>query len=204
MWYRRTILPVLLTWCLAPASALAQDRTASVAGFGGLSLNQLSPSRPDFGVNIAKELTPQIQAIGEFGYVGDVLPPLTSNLFSLTPYDLRVSAYYGEGGVRILAGRDSGVIPYFEGTAGIARLNPRLAGLGSRFDPLASAALTFFRSTDPILGLGGGVLVRGGPVVADFGYRYKQFVTSDSLANLLGAGDTLGAHQVRFGIGVRF
>jgi hypothetical protein len=190
--------------CLAPAAARGQEPTAAVAGFGGLSLNSFSPSRPDFGVNLAKDLTPQIQAIGEFGHVSDVLPPLTASIVAFTPLDLRVSAFYGEAGVRMLAGRGRGVSPYVEGTAGFARLNPRLAGLGSRWDPIAAAALNLFETTEPVLGLGGGFLLRSGPVVADLGYRYKQIASSDSLASLLSGGENLRAHQVRFGIGVRF
>jgi opacity protein-like surface antigen len=59
-------------------------------------------------------------------------------------------------------------------------------------------------STDPILGVGGGVLLRGGPLVVDLGYRYKQVREGASLASLLSVGDNLRAHQVRLGVGVRF
>jgi hypothetical protein len=60
------------------------------------------------------------------------------------------------------------------------------------------------RSTEPIIGVAGGVLVRGGPVEADVGYRYKQVAGGDSFASLLAVGQNLRTHQVRFGIGVRF
>ena len=70
--------------------------------------------------------------------------------------------------------------------------------------PVSGVGLGFLRSTDPILGVGGGFMLRGGPLVADVGYRYKQVAGSDSLVSLLGAGQNLRAHQVRFGIGVRF
>ena len=193
--------------CL-PAAALAQERTASAVGFGGMSANSFSSSSPfsnvDFGVTVAKELTPNIQAIGEFGRVGNMLPSLTSGLLSFTPYDVRVSALYGEGGVRLLAAPGSGVNPYVEATAGIARLTPHVSGFGSVADAIAGTGLGFLRSTDPMLGFGGGILLRGGPVVADVGYRYKQVAGGDSFATLLGVGQNLRAHQVRFGIGVRF
>ena len=78
------------------------------------------------------------------------------------------------------------------------------ATLGSSADAIAALGLGLFHSTDPILGVGGGVLLRGGPVVADIGYRYKQVVGGDSFASLLSVGQTLRTHQVRFGIGVRF
>jgi hypothetical protein len=207
MWNRQTILPILFVLSLAPATTLAQDRTASFGGFGGMSVNSLNSVasfRPDFGINVARELTPNVQAIGEFGFLSDMLPSRTSSLISLTPYDFRVSAYYGEGGVRMLTGSGGGVNPYVEATAGIARLHPALSGVGSRWDPLAAAALNFLNTTEPILGFGGGLMLSGGPVVADLGYRYKKVVGSDAFADLLAAGGTLGAHQVRFGVGVRF
>jgi hypothetical protein len=205
MLFRPAALSVLVAVSLVPASAFAQDRTASAVVFGGASLNTFtaSASKIDFGVNIAKELTPNIQAIGEFGRIGDMLPTMTSGLLSLTPYDVRVSAFYGEGGVRLLGAPGGGISPYGEATFGIARLSPQVSGFGS----LADAAITglgLFHSTDPLLGLGGGFLLRGGPVVADVGYRYKQVVGGDSFASLLAVGQNLRAHQVRFGIGVRF
>jgi hypothetical protein len=207
MWNRQTVLPILFALSLVPASAFAQDRTASFGGFGGMSVNSLNSVtsfRPDFGINVGKALTPNVHAIGEFGYVSDMLPSRTSSLISLTPYDFRVSAYYGEGGVRMTTGSGGGVNPYFEATAGIARLHPAFSGVGSRWDPIAAAALNLLNSTEPVLGFGGGVMLSGGPVVADLGYRYKQVVGSDSFADLLSAGGKLGAHQVRFGVGVRF
>ena len=169
-----------------------------------MSLRSVATPTVDFGGNISKDLTPYIQAVGEFGRIGDMLPALTSGLLSLTPYDVRVSAYYGEGGVRLLAAPDSGVNPYVEATAGVARLTPHVSGLGSELDFITSAGLNLLRSTEPILGFGGGVLLRGGPVVADVGYRYKQIAGNGSFAALLGAGQPLLAHQVRFGLGVRF
>ena len=205
MLFRPAALSVLVAVTLLPVPALAQDRTASAVAFGGASLNTFSASasKIDFGANIAKELTPNIQAIGEFGRIGDMLPTMTSGLLSLTPYDVRVSAFYGEGGVRLLGAPGSGISPYGEATFGIARLSPQVSGFGS----IADAAITglgLFRSTDPLLGLGGGFLLRGGPIVADVGYRYKQVVGGDSFASLLAVGQNLRAHQVRFGIGVRF
>jgi len=168
-----------------------------------MSANQFSVARANFGINVGKDLTPNMQAIGEFGYIGDMLPPLTADLISLTPYDLRVSAYYGEGGVRLLAAPGRGVNPYFEATAGIARLTPQVS-FGSGWEAIVNGAFNLFRSTEPILGLGGGVLLGSGKVVADLGYRYKQVSGGGSIASLLNAGEPLRAHQVRIGIGVRF
>jgi hypothetical protein len=206
MSYRRTTLSLLLAVSLAPAAASAQDRTAAAVGFGGASLNSFSTSasKMDFGFNVAKELTPNIQVVGEFGRIGNMLPSLTSGLLAFTPYDVSVSAFYGEGGIRLLAAPGSGVSPYVEATAGIARLSPHVSGFGSTPDAVLDLGLGFLRSTDPLLGVGGGFMLRGGPVVADVGYRYKQVAGGDSFANLLTVGQDLRAHQVRFGIGVRF
>jgi hypothetical protein len=195
---------ILATSALAPSASWAQDRTASAVGFGGMSPNSFAGSQFDFGFNIGKELTPSVQVIGEFGRVSDMLPSLTAGLLDLTPYDVRVSALYGEGGLRLLAAPGSAVNPYVEATAGIARLTPHASGFGAGADALTAAGLQLLRGTDPLLGFGGGILLRGGPVVADLGYRYKQVVGADSLSSLLSAGQPLRAHQVRFGIGVRF
>ena len=204
MLYRRTALSFLLAVSLIPASAMAQDRSASVTGFGGMSLNSFSSSSIDFGANVGKELTPSVQVVGEFGRIGDMLPSLSAGLLSsFTPYDVQVSAFYGEGGLRLLAAPDSSVNPYVEATAGIARLTPHVSGFGS-VAALAGAGVGLLRSTDPLLGFGLGVLLRGGPVVADVGYRYKQVVGGDSFATLLGAGQNLRTHQLRVGVGVRF
>jgi hypothetical protein len=204
--FRRTALSLLLAAGLAPAAAMAQDGTASAIGFGGTSLNSFSTSasKVDFGFNVAKELTPNFQVVGEFGRIGNMLPSLSSGLLAFTPYDVSLSAFYGEGGVRLLAAPDSGVSPYVEATAGIARLSPHVSGFGSTADAILGVGFGFLRSTEPILGVGGGFMLRGGPIVADVGYRYKQVAGSDSLVGLLGAGQNLRAHQVRFGIGVRF
>ena len=168
-----------------------------------MGLSSLSASQLDFGVNVGKDLTPGVQVIGEVGRINDMLPSLSAGLFSLTPYDVRVTSFYGEGGIRLLAAPGSGVNPYVEGTVGIARLTPRVAGFGS-VDALTATGLGLLSGTEPMVGFGGGVLLRGGPVVADLGYRYKQIVGSDTFSSILSAGQPLRAHQVRFGIGVRF
>ena len=198
------VVGILSAASLAPSSAWAQDGTASAVGFGGMGLNSFSTSQLDFGVNVGKELTPSVQVIGEVGRINDMLPSLSAGLLTLTPYDVRVSSFYGEGGLRLLAAPDSSLNPYVEGTVGIARLTPHVAGFGSAVDALTSTGLSLLRGTDPMVGFGGGVLLRGGPVVADLGYRYKQVVGADSFAAIRGAGQPLRAHQVRFGVGVRF
>ena len=94
---RRTAVSFLLVCALAAPAALAQERTASFTGFGGLSsnafvTNSTAPSRIDFGFNVGKEVTPNVQITGEFGRIADTLPSLTTVLASLTTYDVRVPA----------------------------------------------------------------------------------------------------------------
>lgn len=192
-----------LAW-LAPSLALAQSRGNAVTGFGGISPSDASASRTGFGGNVSFDLTPNIQAIGEVGRIGDVLPSTTSRILALTPFDLHVSAFYGEGGVRFLASPGAGVTPYAEATAGVARLTTGFSGSGSTINAIVGSALTFFDRTQPMAGIGGGVLLRGGPVLVDLGYRYKQVFAGSSLASLLSAGSDIRSHQVRVGVGVRF
>jgi hypothetical protein len=191
-----------------PAASPAQDH-GSIDGFGGLTLGHLSPapdfsSTLDFGGRVAVNLVPEVQAVGEFGRLGNVLPPFTNLLSSLTPLDIRASALYGEGGVRFLAAPRSTVSPYVEATAGVARLRFRLGGLGTSADRVANLLFRFADTTEPVAGVGGGVIVRGGPVVLDLGYRYKQIVANDLVQSTLGLGQRFRSNQVRVGVGVRF
>jgi hypothetical protein len=187
---------------LGPRNALAQGG-GSVNGFGALPISELSSSRASFGGTAAINLVPGVQAIGELGRMGNVLPAITDNLISLTPLDVRVSAFYGEGGVRFSASRLP-VTPYVEATVGIARLDFGVAGLGTTADVLANGALGFLGRTEPIAGVGGGLRVQGGPLLLDLGYRYKQILANDRLGTILGAGQDLHSHQLRVGVGVRF
>ena len=193
-----------------PRAAAAQT---SLDGFGSLSMNHLtsrgdSGMPVDFGGRVSFDVVPGVQAIGEFGRLGNVLPSIVALPLSFAPVDLRVSAFYGEGGIRLLAAPRSAVSPYVEGTAGVAHLQFGIDGLGSTSAAIARAlnlaALNLVDTRDPMLGAGGGVLVRGGPVHVDLGYRYKR-ILSDSLASsILSVGQNLQTHQVRFGVGVRF
>jgi opacity protein-like surface antigen len=54
-----------------------------------------------------------------------------------------------------------------------------------------------------MLGAGGGLLIQGGPVVVDLGYRFNRISAGNAVQSALTGGD-LGVHQVRFGLGVRF
>jgi hypothetical protein len=190
----------------------ASESQTSLDGFGAFSMNQLtsvgeSGVPVDFGGRVSFEFVPGVQAIGEFGRLGNVLPEMVALPLSFAPVDLRVSAFYGEGGIRLLVAPRSGVSPYVEGTAGVAHLRFGLSGLGSRADAITRAALTalnFVDTRDPMFGVGGGVLLRPGPVQLDLGYRYKRIVSDSLVSSILSVGQDLQTHQVRFGVGVRF
>ena len=187
---------------LAPVTAFAQGNS-SIAGFGGLSLNGVQPQSPSIGGTVAVTIVPGVQVVGEAGRLGNVLPTLADSVFSVARTDLRASAFYGEGGVRFLAPR--GVIaPYAEATAGVARVDVSSARLGPLGNAATAIALGLVGRTTPIASVGGGVLVRGGPIVFDLGYRYKQLFADDLMEAVLGFGQPLRSHQVRAGVGVRF
>jgi hypothetical protein len=189
--------------CFAPAAASAQG-AASLGGFGGITMSSL-PSQPvSLGGNLSFELTPGVQITGEVGRLGNVLPLLPSELFSLTGLDVRASAFYGEAGVRLLAAPSSRLTPYGEASAGLARLSFSSPQFGALGNAATSIALSFAGRNAPVAGLGGGVLVRTGPVVFDLGYRYKQLFPNDVLRLALGFGQPLRTHQVRAGVSVRF
>jgi len=185
------------------------DAQVSLGGFGALPVNQLSSLGDsgfpvDFGGRVAVDLAPGVQTFGEFGRIGSVLPSIVALPISIARLNLKVSAFYGEGGVRLLAAPRSAVSPYVEGTAGVAHLRFGATGLGSTADTIARAALNLVDTRDPMVGVGGGVLLRGGPVHVDVGYRYKRILANSVLSSVLSAGQELQTHQVRFGVGVRF
>lgn len=189
-----------------PASANAQGRT-SMQGFGGLTFSTSSfltgrSTATALGGSIATELTPNIQIIGEVGRLSDIKAPLL-DLLDFTPVDLRVSAWYGTAGVRFIASPHSAVRPYAEASAGMARMATGLSGFGGRTDTAIDAGLAFLNRTEPMFGVGGGVLLQGGPVALDIGYRFKQ-IKSSGLASVLNAGNRYQVNEVRIGLGVRF
>ena len=189
-----------------PARSYAQT---SIDGFGALPMNQLSALGDsgvpfDFGGRISFDVAPGIQLMGEFGRLANVMPGFIDAGLAFTRVDLRASAFYGEGGVRLLASPRSAVSPYVEGSAGVAHLSLGINGLGSATDAIVRAALNFVDTRHPIVGAGGGILFHGGPLQFDLGYRYKRILADDTLSTFLSAGQELDSHQVRFGVGVRF
>lgn len=186
-----------------PTSAVAQTHNGLVQGFGGVTFGSTT-SATTFGGSIAAGLTEHVQIIGEAGRLNDVMPSMVGTLIDLTPVDVRLSAFYGEAGVRFIGSTRSAVRPYAEATAGIARLSGRVDGLGGPAGPIVDTALRFMSRNEPLLGVGGGVMLQGGPVLVDFGYRYKKILAGDSLQGLLNGGRDFDVSQVRIGFGVRF
>jgi len=204
---RKWIVLVALAVCAYPATARAQSGSSDVQGFGGLTVGSSSfgsALASTFGGRVDVALTPNLQVIGEGGRLADIKSPLF-DLLDFTGVGVRVSAWYGEGGVRFLAGPPHAAVrPYGEATAGFAKLNPGVSGLGGEVAEYVDIALNLLDSTHGMLGVGGGVLVQGGPVSLDIGYRYKKIDAGNSLASLLNAGHDFDVNQVRVGVGVRF
>jgi hypothetical protein len=190
---------LLSSMLVAPSVAHAQD--AQVQGFGGLTFGTVTGSTA-FGGSVAVPLTDHIQAFGEGGRVTNLTPWLVDGVLDFTPVDLRVSAWYGEAGVRVLGSSRRAVRPYAEATAGLARLTTGVSGFGSA-TPYINSGLTLMGRTDPMLGVGGGVMFQGGPLLLDLGYRHHKILAGRSLQSLITGGD-VSVNQVRVGVGLRF
>jgi opacity protein-like surface antigen len=186
----------------AGSAATASAQSSHFQGFGGVTFGDVTNSST-FGGTLAVPLSDNLQIVGEGGRMTDLMPSLLGTIVDLTPVDVRVSAWYGEGGLRFIATPGRAIRPYVETTAGFARVTTGFNGAGSRADAIVNAGLGFLGRTEPLLGAGGGVVVQGGPVFLDLGYRYKRILAGDSLQTLLTGGE-ISVNQVRIGAGVRF
>jgi hypothetical protein len=184
------------------APTVASAQSGQIQGFGGLTFGDVTRSST-LGGSIAIPLSDNLQIVGEGGRIADVMPSLVGTLVDFTPLDARVSAWYGEAGIRLIGSPHQAIRPYGEATAGMARLRTGFGGAGSRADDIVNSTLGIFSRTDPMLGAGAGVVVQGGPVFLDLGYRYKKILAGNSLQSLLTGGD-VHINQVRVGVGVRF
>lgn len=197
LWTALIVLSVALG---SPSRAGAQS--SHFQGFGGVTFGDVTSSTT-FGGGFAVPLTDNVQIIAEGGRMTDVMPSLLGTVLDFVPIDVRVSAWYGEAGVRVVAPSRRVVRPYAEATGGFARMRTGFTGAGSRADPIINGALGLFDRTEPMLGVGGGVLLQGGPVFLDLGYRYKKIMAGRSLQSILTGGD-VSVNQVRMGVGVRW
>lgn len=207
MMRRVLILSAIVAVCAVPATARAQNPNRSLQGFGGLTFGTGSviggaSAASTFGGTLSAGLTPNLQLFGEVGRMSDIKPPLLE-LLDFTPVNVRVSAWYGEGGVRFIASPHSAVRPYAEASAGIARVSNGLSGFSGRTDAIIDTGLAFLNKNEPILGAGGGVLLQGGPVAVDIGYRYKKILATGA-ASFLNGGRPYQINEVRIGIGIGF
>jgi hypothetical protein len=184
-------------------SASAQDPHAAVQAFGGLGVGSFTTTNTNFGGAVTGDLTSNIQLVGEVGRLGNMLPSMSQTLIGLSAVDFNVSAWYGQGGVRLTGGSPA-LRPYAEASAGVARLQPHLSGIGSGLPAvIANAGLAFLNTTSPIASLGGGVTFHSGAFVADIGYRHRR-VFSETWVDALALGGSLSSNEVRLGFGVRF
>jgi opacity protein-like surface antigen len=190
----------------ASAQYRAQESDRSIQGFGGVTFGTSSvfgtSASSTFGGQIAAGLTPNLQVIGEGGRMSDIKPPFF-DVLEYTPTDLHVRAWYAEGGVRFIASPDSAVRPYGEATAGFARLNTDLSGVQGLLGTAVDTGLEFLNRTEPMLGVGGGVVLQTGPLSIDVGYRYTKILVS-RVESVLNGGNPYQVNQIRFGVGFRF
>lgn len=194
--------------CFAATTAKAQTTNRAIQGFGGITFGTSSTpilggtsTAPTFGGTVIAGVLPNLQIVGEFGRMSDIKPPIL-DLLDFTPVGLQVTAWYGEGGVRFIASPHSSVRPYGEATAGWARLNTNLSGFGGTTSRVIEEGLGFLNRTDPLLGVGGGVMFQTGPLAIDVGYRYKKIYAS-GIAGALNGGD-YHVNDVRVGVGFSF
>jgi hypothetical protein len=200
------VLVALVTVGAWPSHAHAQGHNNEVQGFGGVTVGTStfgSAISPTFGGRVAIGLTPNLQVIGEGGRLADIKSPLF-DLLDFTGIGVRVSALYGEGGVRLIASPHAHVRPYGEATAGFARLHAGVSGFGSRTDAIVDTALNLIDSTRPVFGVGAGVVLQGGPLSVDLGYRYKKISPGNTIASAFNGGNDFTVSQVRIGVGFSF
>jgi hypothetical protein len=189
-----------------PAAAGPEKTKAAIQGFGGITFGSSSivgtSASSTFGGRVTAGLTPNIDAIGEAGRMSDIKPPLL-DLLDFASVDLQVRAWYAEGGVRLIASPQTAVRPYAEATAGFAKLSTSVSGLDGRLGTAIDEGLEYLNRTEPLLGAGGGIVVEGGPINVDVGYRYKKILAS-GVASALNGGSAYQVNEVRVGLGFRF
>jgi hypothetical protein len=207
---RRVFVVVgVLAVCSLASPARAQTTNRAIQGFGGITFGTSSTpflggtsTAPTFGGTVVGGLLPNLQVVGEFGRMSDIKPPLFDLADEYSPVGLHVAAWYGEGGVRWIASPRSSIRPYGEATAGWARLNTDISGFNGPAYQAIEEGLGFLNRTDPLLGIGGGVVFQSGPVAIDVGYRYKKILAS-GVAAALNGGD-YHVNDVRVGVGFSF
>ena len=194
-----TVIALVMA-CSIPVLASAQDAKSDVHGFVGATAGTATfgtAVSTTFGGRVGLGLTRHIQIVGEGGRLAG-FKSAPFELLGLFTATVRVSAFYGEGGMRFIAVPRPAVRPYAEVTAGVTRLNASLSG------PAVDTSSLRINTTRPTFGAGGGVLLDAGPVSIDVGYRYKRIAPGDTIIGTLNDGKDYVVNQVRVGVGVRF
>lgn len=200
------VLLTLVSVCAWPTAARAQGGNGDVHGFVGVTAATSTfgtAASPTFGGRVGVGLSERLQLVGEAGRLAGISSD-PFNLLGFPDLRVRVTAYYGEGGVRFIASPRSTVRPYAEASAGAARMNADLIGSGGRADGLVAVARNALNRTQRLLGAGGGILIQRGSLSVDVGYRYKHVSGGDSIISALSAGLGYQVNQIRVGVGVRF
>ena len=196
-------LAFLLALIAMAAPAHAQTMGGQLTGFGGTTFGTTATG-PTFGGNLALPLGDNVQIVGEVGRLDDVTASLLATALDTVPFGVGMSAWYGEGGIRFIGSRRSAIRPYAEVTGGVARLRPS-TGLDGFPGAITDVGLTFLARNEPLVGAGGGVILQGGPLAVDLGYRYKRIFSSNALSTVFALGnDGFDVHQARVGVGFRF
>ena len=115
----------ILTFALAVPSA-AEAQNSHLQGFGGVTFGDVTNSTT-FGGGVAVPLTDNLHVIAEGGRMTDLMTSLLGTVFDVVPVDVRVAAWYGEAGVRLIASSTRALRPYAEATGGFARMRVRPA-----------------------------------------------------------------------------
>ena len=201
---RTTVATAAVCAALSLATTVsAQTRGGVFQGFGGSTFGTTA-NGPTFGAGVGVPVGDYLQLVGEAGRLDDLKAPALDDLLDLTPVDAGMSAWYAEGGLRFTGSRHSAVRPYVEATAGVARLRPSV-GADGWVGALTNVGLSYFGSTEPLVGAGAGVMFQAGPLAFDLGYRYKRILADGAIASAFSLGnDGFDVNQVRVGVGVRF
>jgi opacity protein-like surface antigen len=188
---------------VSAGAAEAQTRGGTIQGFGGTTLGTTATA-PTFGGSVAIPLSDNLQIVGEAGRLTDIKAAPLDTALDFADLDVGMSAWYVEGGLRLIAGRHAGIRPYVEATAGVARLKPSV-GVDGWLGAVTNTGLSFLGSTEPVVGAGGGVVIGAGPLALDLGYRYKRILANGALSTAFSLGNGgYDVNQVRIGVGVRF
>ena len=164
---------------IAPTRSFAQT---SLDGFGALSIGHLasigdSGIPVDFGGRVSFDAVPAVQVFGEFGRIGNVMPIAARDwavIYAVRCDCLRVLRRGWRAACWLRLGRRSARTwraPPASRIYGSVR-----EGLARRADAIVRAAMNLVDTRDPLFGVGGGILMRAGPLQVDLGYRFKRIL----------------------------